>query len=448
MTRGQGADVLVVGAGLAGLAAAYDLAGAGLNVTVLEAGAAPGGRMSSHAMAGMTMERGAQFLSTGYRTVPALIRDLGLTSRLCRTSSRTLVVDGHGTYTMDARNPLTLFTAGVLPVRQATAALASLRQARELASRLPPDDLAAWAEFDAIGADQWAADHLPAGLVDRVLVPAVHGFYFQTMAQNSAVLAAALTSMYGRGGSVVSLRGGLGALTAALAERVPVTYRTPVSEVRADDDQVVVSTPAGQLPAPVVIITAGAAATAAMLPAVEPVEAQLLATEYSPGLLIGYALDSPLRRSELGGAYGVLFPPESSGLAALAVASRTGTPAPRTAGRDLVTGMLAPDLAARLRDAHDDEVAAAGLRLLGEHLPGIQQRVIGTHVVRWDQAMPTTQAGRAALVRRYRTELPAHSRIVLAGDYLGFPWTDSAAYNGRWAAAHVRDASGALGLRH
>jgi hypothetical protein len=50
------------------------------------------------------------------------------------------------------------------------------------------------------------------------------------------------------------------------------------------------------------------------------------------------------------------------------------------------------------------------------------------------QAMPSVPVGHARAVTAYRSGLTRADPVVLAGDYLGFPWTDSAAFNGRWAA--------------
>src|SRR6478609_7739105 len=65
------AEVVVVGAGLAGLSAATRLAAAGCDVHVLEAGAHAGGRLASARVDGFVVDRGFQVLNTGYPRVAA-----------------------------------------------------------------------------------------------------------------------------------------------------------------------------------------------------------------------------------------------------------------------------------------------------------------------------------------------------------------------------------------
>lgn len=59
-------DVVIVGAGLAGLAAALDLVEGGWSCLVLEAGDRPGGRVRTDVIDGYRLDRGFQILLTGY----------------------------------------------------------------------------------------------------------------------------------------------------------------------------------------------------------------------------------------------------------------------------------------------------------------------------------------------------------------------------------------------
>src|ERR1035441_10008779 len=69
MAGKNGLRVVVVGAGLAGLACASDLAAAGATVRVLEAGDAVGGRMRTDRQAGFLLARGFQLFNTSYPQV-------------------------------------------------------------------------------------------------------------------------------------------------------------------------------------------------------------------------------------------------------------------------------------------------------------------------------------------------------------------------------------------
>jgi phytoene dehydrogenase-like protein len=76
MAGGADTDVVVVGAGLAGLACARTLERAGLDVVVLERGDAVGGRVRTDVVDGFRCDRGFQLLNPAYPAVRRLV-DVG-----------------------------------------------------------------------------------------------------------------------------------------------------------------------------------------------------------------------------------------------------------------------------------------------------------------------------------------------------------------------------------
>src|SRR5690606_36770224 len=86
-------DAVIVGAGLAGLACAHDLAQRGLSVVLLEAADTPGGRARTDAVDGFLLERGAQFLLTG---APELRSHLDLAALDLRPLAPGAIVHANG----------------------------------------------------------------------------------------------------------------------------------------------------------------------------------------------------------------------------------------------------------------------------------------------------------------------------------------------------------------
>ena len=77
------ADVVVVGAGLAGLAAARKLTAEGIDCVVLEARDRVGGRTLNHSIGdGKIVEVGGQWVGPTQTRVLELMRELGLVSHL------------------------------------------------------------------------------------------------------------------------------------------------------------------------------------------------------------------------------------------------------------------------------------------------------------------------------------------------------------------------------
>jgi phytoene dehydrogenase-like protein len=87
------AEVVVVGAGLAGLSVAHRLAAAGCDVHVLEAGGSAGGRLASERVDGFVVDRGFQVLNTGY---PRVAADLDLAALVLGWFWRGAVVRSGG----------------------------------------------------------------------------------------------------------------------------------------------------------------------------------------------------------------------------------------------------------------------------------------------------------------------------------------------------------------
>ncbi|MFE7772408.1 FAD-dependent oxidoreductase [Streptomyces sp. NPDC057445] len=93
LSSARHADVVIVGAGVAGLSAAHRLTSAGVTVSVLEAEPRVGGRMATERVDGFRLDRIGQLLSTSY---PELRRTPGLGDLELRTFSPGVLVHSEG----------------------------------------------------------------------------------------------------------------------------------------------------------------------------------------------------------------------------------------------------------------------------------------------------------------------------------------------------------------
>ncbi|MFE3249888.1 NAD(P)/FAD-dependent oxidoreductase [Streptomyces sp. NPDC059209] len=125
------ADVVIIGAGIAGLSAAHQLTRAGVTVTVLEAAPHIGGRMATENLDGFRLDRIGQLLNTSY---PELIRTPALRDASLRMFSPGVLVHSEGRH---HRAGVTLTAGSARGALTAARALASAPRARAVRSRVP-----------------------------------------------------------------------------------------------------------------------------------------------------------------------------------------------------------------------------------------------------------------------------------------------------------------------
>ena len=141
-------SVIVVGAGIAGLTAAYHLSKSGFDVTVLEASKHVGGRMATDAINGYVIDSGAQFLSSAYPIIKNLITEMGLVNDFTKTSPWAAIRRNGTIHRFRYDNVFSPVKSGLLSWGEwFSLGWNSMRQARKLYN-LSVSDYSAWAEFD------------------------------------------------------------------------------------------------------------------------------------------------------------------------------------------------------------------------------------------------------------------------------------------------------------
>ena len=236
-------DVAIVGAGLAGLAAARVVHEAGLTVAVLESSDGVGGRVRTDEVDGFLLDRGFQVLLTAY---PELHRQFDVAALDLRAFDPGALVwrNGRGYEVSDPfRKPTSVLSTALAPVGspfdKARIALLRRRVRSGHASQLlRGDDMTTRSLLESSG--------FSSTMIDRFFTPLVGGIQLDPQLSASRRMFDVIFRMLADGDATVPARG-MGRLSAQLASHVPtdvVHLSTPVirvgsGEVRVDGDRVV-----------------------------------------------------------------------------------------------------------------------------------------------------------------------------------------------------------------
>ncbi|MDT9690129.1 protoporphyrinogen oxidase [Streptomyces sp. P9(2023)] len=440
------AHVVVVGGGIAGLAAAHRLVSAGLRVTLLEGDDRIGGKLLAGEIAGAPVDLGAESLLARRPEAIALARAVGLGDRLQAPATTTASVWTRGTL-----RPMP--KGHVMGVPGDAAALAELLSEEGLRRverdrDLPPAEIG---EDIAIGA--YVAERMGHEVVDRLVEPLLGGVYagdayrISMRAAVPALFSAARThptlteavhavqragaatpsdaagAATGLGGTAFAgIEGGIGTLPEAVATAIraaggEIHTLMPVTELRrvADGGRWRVVAGGREFHADAVVVAAPAWAAAELLAAESPVASRELGTvEYASMALVTLAF----RRQDVPAlpGSGFLVPPVDGHTIKAATFSSQKWRWVSDAAPDLFVlrtsvGRYGEEEQV-LRD--DADLVETSLKDLAA-ATGLTARPVATTVTRWTGGLPQYPVGHLARVARIQDAVAEVPRLRVAG---------------------------------
>jgi len=261
------ADVVIVGAGLAGLSAAIELLGTGLDVVVLEASDDVGGRVRSDRIDGIpwALDRGFQVFNPAYPTARTLLDYDAL--HLCKFDPGVLVhIDGRLHRLADPRRaPGGALGAAFAPVGSLASKLQLARYALKVSST-STRDLEAAPDMSM----RAALHHAGIGddMIERVLQPFLSGVFLESDLDTSRHFGDLVLRSFVRGTPALPADG-MGEISHQLAQRIPSDRLQLNVRVTAVTDAGV-TTEHGVINAPNVIVAADPARASLLLDLPQP----------------------------------------------------------------------------------------------------------------------------------------------------------------------------------
>ncbi|MFD9495607.1 protoporphyrinogen oxidase [Streptomyces sp. NPDC060005] len=454
--------VVVVGGGIAGLAAAHRLLGRGFRVTVLEASDRLGGKLLTGEIAGARVDLGAESMLARRPEALALARETGLGDLLQPPATASASLWNRGVL-----RPMP--KGHVMGVPGTASALADVLSQEGLRRVERDADLPRTEVGDDIAVGEYVAARMGREVVDRLVEPLLGGVYagdayrislrlavpqLYAAARTHTSLTEAVREIQAKAAAAqqtgpvfMGIDGGVGRLPLAVAESVtarggeiltgtPVTAlrRTgpagPASDERPGSAWRIVA--GGRvLHADAVVLAVPAPAAAALLRAEAPAAAtELAAVEYASMALVTLAY----RRADatLPEGSGFLVPPvDGHTIKASTFASRKwGWIAERNPDLTVLRTSVGRYGETEVLGRPDDDLVRVSRHDLRE-ATGLDAEPVETRVTRWDDGLPQYPVGhhaRVARVREHVGRLPGLAVCGAAYDGVGIPACIASAY--------------------
>lgn len=223
--------IVIVGAGLAGLACARILAGAGRRFTLLEASGAVGGRVRTDHVEGFLLDRGFQIFLPAYPEARRVLDYDALDLRPLYRGADVFVKDRFHRMADPLAHPLTAmrnFRDQIVSLKDKWTML--LLRKEVFGMREPPRDLPQTETEDYL-VDFGFSD----SVIEKFFRPFFGGVFLEKDLRTSAAMLQFLFAMFDRGGSALPAHG-MQAIPEQMAKAVPpgsLRLDSPVASVRA-----------------------------------------------------------------------------------------------------------------------------------------------------------------------------------------------------------------------
>ena len=435
--------VAVVGGGMSGLAAAYELAIGGAEVIVLEGSDRLGGKLKLGSVGDLTLDLGAESMLARRPEALDLVDAVGLDAKVVNPRTITASIWTHG-----ALRPMPPTVMGI-PADVDALTASGIAHVDPHIVPVPDDDVSV-AEF--------VTERLGRDVLDRLVEPLLGGVYAghtdalslrattpQIAALGPDLLAGATTARAAAnatGPVFAGLVGGVGQLPAAVAatDGIDVRLDSTVRAITRTSEgwrlSVGPTTDVEHLDVDAVVVAAPAPSAARLIAEDAPDAAfALAAIEYASMAIVTYVFDEPPAFE----GSGFLVPPVDHTFIKAATVSSNKWEWVAATGRTVIRASVGRAGEATLLQHDDGDIAVRALVDLRTALGGLPEPVDAV-VQRWGGGLPQYDVGhldRVGIIERSVAAVPGLELCGAAYNGVGIP---AVIASGRAAARRILDA--------
>jgi protoporphyrinogen/coproporphyrinogen III oxidase len=442
----SGQRIAVVGAGMAGMSAAFRLQEAGLEPVVFERDDRVGGRIWTVEQGGYLMDLGAAVYLGTYREAIETIKDVGLSGQL-RELPTIGAMPRQGTlHEFEFSKPIrtALTTKAISPAGKLRAIKLAVMLLRNL-KYLGYSDYSQITAIDNESTLDYSRRALDTELEQYATEPLVRGTWAADDGESSnALMLWSIKNMLAP--TVWSLDDGMDTLARTIASRVTTRLSHPVTNVTELDDRVEVSFSAPDGSGEQVetfdgaVIATTAKPALAIFPQMDENHRALYETARYRGL-VTVALG--LNRPPTDKATYILIPrvEDPDFIAVIADHIKALNRAP--AGKSMYTLLGSHEYLHRTWDRPDELVLEDALACASRYHGDVSSSLEQHRIVRWEEVVPVVDTGRFGLMARFKERLDPSARVQLASDLDRIPGVNGALVSGWEAADRVAAGAGA-----
>lgn len=434
----SGKRIAIIGAGIAGLTAAYRLKKAGLEPVVFEAADYVGGRIKSVRRSQFVFDIGAFIYLGSYTASVDLMREVGLADAMGRFDAYGAMPRNGKLNFLDLKTPLrTLLGSDYISTREKLRAIKLFWLLFRYWKGLNYDDASRIARIDVDTVHSYCERELSEELHDYVASVIVRGPWLCD-SRNASIAQLLWTMKNFFKPYFYGLDGGMDLLPRALAAQLDVRLEHEVRNVTDRQDRVDISYRCSgkerteEFDRCVVATTTDRALD--MYPQMNGVQRTFFdTTKYIASVNTHLALR---KRPENPATYIMVSPRENKDHCGVIVdhLKANGRVPP---GKGMITVFCSHEWAVRNMDAADESVLNQVLAFIEPYYGDLSQDIEDYEIGRWHRVVPIMSEGRFKQVAAYQRATDSTARVQFAGDMEPIGGLNAALVSGKKAAVRI-----------